>query len=242
MLHVSSQPRWFYRSQSAVLARPDLPALDVQALCVAHPGESTLAVNNVSFSIQSGELVALLGPNGAGKSSLLKSIAGLLTPRSGTITVFGHARTASQHGVAYLPQRGEIDWRFPISVRDLVLTGRYVHLGWLRRPGAHDHVLVDQALERLELSELAQRQIGELSGGQQQRTLLARALVQESDLLLLDEPFNAVDAANREAIAAILRELQHEGKTALVATHDLDRLNSYFDRALAMRDGMMSSL
>lgn len=237
MLHVSSIPRWFYRSQTASPPILDLPAVEVKGLCVAHSGESTLAVDTVSFAIPSGQLVALIGPNGAGKSSLLKSIAGLIKPRSGAISIFGHSLVSSQSRVAYLPQRGEIDWRFPISVRDLVLTGRYVHVGWLHRPDTRDQELVSQVLRRLDLTELADRQIGELSGGQQQRVLLARALVQGSDLLLLDEPFNAVDSANREAIALTLRELQGEGKTALVATHELDSLSAYFDRAISMRDG-----
>ena len=141
------------------------------------------------------------------------------------------------HRVAYLPQRGEIDWRFPMTVRELIQTGRYVHLGWLRRPGAGDRALVEQEIKRLRLEELADRQIGQLSGGQQQRALLARALVQGADLLLLDEPMNAVDVETRVILTGVLDDLRAEGKTAIIATHDIGRLESDFDDVLFLADG-----
>jgi manganese/zinc/iron transport system ATP- binding protein len=139
--------------------------------------------------------------------------------------------------VAYLPQRDALDWRFPISVQGLVLTGRYVHLGWLRRARAPDRAIVTVLLDRLGIGALAERHIGELSGGQQQRALLARALAQEADLLLLDEPLNAVDAETRAVLEGVLGELRREGKTAVVATHDLGRLETDFDGALYLRAG-----
>ncbi len=147
---------------------------------------------------------------------------------------------ACHHRVAYLPQRGDIDWRFPISVRRLVLGGRYVHLGWLRRPGAQDREISDRVMERLGILDLAGRQIGELSGGQQQRALLARALAQESDLLLLDEPLAAVDASTQGVVFDVLEELRARGKTLVVATHDLERLAEEFDGVLYLKDGRLS--
>ncbi len=184
-----------------------------------------------------GARVALVGPNGAGKSTLLKAVVGLLPARAGTIRIYGRPVGASPQLVAYLPQRGEIDWRFPISVRKLVLTGRYVRLGWLRRPGRRDWALVDELLEQLGLQELADRQIGLLSGGQQQRALLARALAQEARLLLLDEPLNALDAETRLLLARVLEALSHQGTAFVVATHDLGWLGTDFDRVLYLHDG-----
>ena len=139
--------------------------------------------------------------------------------------------------MAYLPQRGEIDWHFPISVERLVLTGRYVHLGWLRRPSDKDRQIARDVMDRLDLTRLAQRQIGRLSGGQQQRALLARALAQGSELFLLDEPLNAVDLATCEIIHEVLRELQNQGKTLVVATHDLARLERDYDMTVHLQDG-----
>lgn len=229
-----------YGHRRHVAPIPGAPALEVRGLCVAYPGESgtaRLALTEVSLSVPVGTRVALVGPNGAGKSTLLKAVAGLLPVRSGEIRIYGQPVGACHHRVAYLPQRGEIDWRFPITVRGLVLTGRYVHLGWLRRPGPGDHAVALRVLDRLGLGALAERQIGQLSGGQQQRALLARALAQDADLLLLDEPLNAVDAETRAVVAEVLRDLRRQGKTAVVATHDLDRLEAEFDSALYLCEG-----
>jgi manganese/zinc/iron transport system ATP- binding protein len=184
-----------------------------------------------------GTCAALIGPNGSGKSTLLKAVAGLLPVASGAIRVQGNPVGACHHRVAYLPQRGEIDWGFPISVERLVLTGRYVHLGWLSWPRQRDREIVSAALDRLGLSDLAGQQIGNLSGGQQQRALLARALAQAADLLLLDEPFNAVDARTQETIYEAMRSLRDKGKTLVVATHDLSRLEGAFDAVVRLRDG-----
>jgi manganese/zinc/iron transport system ATP- binding protein len=139
--------------------------------------------------------------------------------------------------VAYLPQHDDVDWRFPVSVRRLVLTGRYVHLGWLRRPGERDVATASDVIKRLGLRAVADRQIGELSGGQQQRALLARALAQEADLLLLDEPLNAVDAETRSVFSTALEELKRQGRTVVVATHDLGRMEADFDGALYLNEG-----
>jgi manganese/zinc/iron transport system ATP- binding protein len=211
-------------------------ALVVDDLTVDYSGSDRPAVARISLRVSAGACVALVGPNGAGKSTLLKAIAGLL-PFHGTICVYGNPVGACHHRVAYLPQGGDVDWQFPISVERLVLTGRYVHLGWFRWPGKQDYEIAREVLARLGLTELAARQIGKLSGGQQQRALLARALAQGADLLLLDEPLNTVDAETRETIHAVLRDLQRQGKTIHCATHDLGRLASDFDAAVYLSEG-----
>jgi manganese/zinc/iron transport system ATP- binding protein len=226
-----------YGGRRSVTILKDAPALDANCVSVRYPGADKLALQDVSLRVAPGQRVALVGPNGAGKSTLLKAAAGLLPIASGTLTVYGNQVGTCPSRVAYLAQRGEMDWRFPISVRGLVLTGRYVHRGWLKRPSREDGRLVDEAIDRLGLSELAERQIGDLSGGQQQRALLARALAQDADLLLLDEPLNAVDAATRDVVSATLDDLQRQGKAAIIATHDLERLQSDFDDALFLMDG-----
>jgi manganese/zinc/iron transport system ATP- binding protein len=228
-------PRLAYRHRRHLPAIPHAPAVEAAAVSADYQGTPALA--GISLRVPVAAIVALVGPNGAGKSSLLKAIAGLLPLRSGTLTVYGQPVGACHHRVAYLPQRSEVDWQFPISVRRLVLTGRYPHLGWLRRPRPEDGAIADDKIARLGLESVADRQIGQLSGGQQQRALLARALAQDADLLLLDEPLNAVDVETRGAVAALLDELKLRGKSALVATHDIGGQEGVFDDALFLKDG-----
>lgn len=218
-------------------AVPGANALEIRNLSVAYPGARRLALRDVDLCVPVGARVALVGSNGAGKSTLLKAIAGLLPALSGSILVYGNPPGACHHRVAYLAQRGEIDWHFPITVRRLVLTGRYVHLGWIKRPTRADWEIVDRMIELLGLTPLRDRQIAELSGGQQQRALLARALAQDADLLLLDEPLNAVDADTRAIITEVLENLRAHGKTVVTATHDLGRLETDFDGALYLAEG-----
>jgi len=218
-------------------AVPSAPTLEVRDLIVAYPGTRRLALKGVSVCVPVGAQVALVGHNGAGKSTLLKTVAGLLPVHSGSVVIYGNPPGACHHRVAYLPQRGEIDWRFPITLRKLVLTGRYVHLGWFKRPTRNDWHITDEMIDRLGLSALRERQISQLSGGQQQRALLARALAQEAELLLLDEPLNAVDAETRHMMIELLGLLHQEKKTVITATHDLGRLESDFDGALYLADG-----
>jgi ABC-type Mn2+/Zn2+ transport system ATPase subunit len=226
-----------YGQRGHVAAVADAAALVCDAVTVGYPGARRPAVDCVSLNIRRGQQVALVGPNGAGKSSLLKAVAGLAAVHQGTIRVFGNAVGACHHRVSYLPQRGDIDWGFPISVERLVLTGRYVHLGWLRWPGTRDRQIARQTLERVGLEALAQRQIHQLSGGQQQRALLARSLAQEADLLLLDEPLTAIDGESRDTMYATLAELRSQGKTIVVATHDVGRLDSDYDVIVTLLDG-----
>jgi len=213
------------------------PALDIRDLYVAYPDTRRLALHGLNLTIPVGARAALLGHNGAGKSTLLKAIAGLLPIQRGSIAIYGNPPGACHHRTAYLPQRGEVDWRFPITLRKLVMTGRYAHLGWLRSPTRRDWQIVDGVIEALGLEALRERQIGQLSGGQQQRAMLARALAQESDLLLLDEPLNAVDAETRTIINQVLKTLHQQGKTLVVATHDTSRLEEDYDLAFSLSGG-----
>jgi ABC-type Mn2+/Zn2+ transport system ATPase subunit len=233
--------RWFlpYGGKASALPVRSAPALEAQQLTVRYPVGDYPALRDVTITVPRGARIALVGPNGAGKSTLLKAAAGLLPIAGGRLTTFGLPPGCCPHLVAYLAQRSEVDWHFPISVRRLVVTGRYPHLGWLRLPSREDWRKADAALERLGIFDLAERQIGELSGGQQQRALLARALAQEAALLLLDEPMNAVDAETRAVVFDLLRDLGREGKTMVVATHDLDRLQTDFDDALFLFDGQV---
>lgn len=217
------------------------PALATTGLSATYDISLPLALEDVTVSIAVGDRVALVGANGAGKSSLLKVAAGLLQPLRGGVKVLGHAPECCYDRVAFLPQSTEIDWRFPMDVYRFVLTGRYVHLGWLRRPGAIDRERTEHALERMALTTLAHRQIGQLSGGQQQRLLLARALAQDAEIHLFDEPATAVDRSSRRLLRDVLDELRAEGRTAVVATHDLDRLESDFDRAIFLSEGRVAA-
>ena len=213
------------------------PAFEASQASTRYPGADAWALSDISFCVQQGARIALVGSNGSGKSTLLKATVGMLPLTNGSIRLFGQPIAQMRKRVAYLPQRGDLDWKFPMSLRKLVLTGRYVHLGWFRYPRPEDWAAADAAIARLKLRDLAERQISELSGGQQQRALLARALAQNADLLLLDEPLNAIDATTREIVAQLLRELQREGKTAIVATHDIDHLDTDFDGAVYLADG-----
>jgi ABC-type Mn2+/Zn2+ transport system ATPase subunit len=182
-----------YCSHNHCAPDPNAPALDINGLMTCYPGTDKAALNNVNLIVPVGASLALVGPNGAGKSTLFKAISGFLPIRSGTIRIFGHRLGECHHRVVYLPQRSEIDWEFPISVMELVLTGRYVYQGWFKRTSRTDVGIGLDALKELNVADLADRQISQLSGGQQQRVLIARALAQKADLLLLDEPLNAVD-------------------------------------------------
>ena len=226
-----------YADHRSLAPSLNAPAIEARLESVAHPGSSSAALRHVHLRIPVGARVALVGPNGAGKSTLLKAIAGLLAVQKGDLRLYGWPVGDCHQRVAYLPQRSELDWRFPIHVRRLVMTGRYVHLGWFKRPSPRDRAIVEATLERLGLMELAERQIGQLSGGQQQRALLARALAQQADLLLLDEPLNAVDNDTRFVITDLLNHLHQHGKTVLVATHDLGRLENEFDGAVYLCEG-----
>lgn len=230
-------PRFAYSRHRHGTPSSLVPALQFDDVTVRYPRADRPAVEHVSLTMETGSRVALVGANGAGKSTLLKAAAGILPISAGKIRVHGSTAGGCCHRVAFLAQRGELDWRFPMSVRRLVLTGRYVHLGWFGRPRALDHQLVQQALECLQIVDLADRRIGDLSGGQQQRTLLARAIVQEADMLLLDEPLNAVDAQTRGIVHEVLLSLSKSGRTIVAATHDTHDIAVQFDRVIHLKGG-----
>jgi manganese/zinc/iron transport system ATP- binding protein len=187
---------------------------------------STFQLSDVSFAVEPGEVVGLIGPNGGGKSTLLKAIAGVLRVRSGEISLGGAPIRHREGRVAFVPQREEVNWDFPVTALDVVLMGRYRPSGWFRRPGKADRARAEEALERLGLSGYGRRHISEFSGGQQQRIFLARAMVQDPEIVLLDEPFTGVDAANREVFHEAIREFARSGVTILMATHDLDEVTT----------------
>ena len=201
--------------------------LTLEDVTVAYDGRP--ALESVTLSVPHGAQVAIVGPNGAGKSTLFKALVGLLPVRSGTMLL--RDRAPGKHGdtIAYVPQREEIDWGFPVTVHDVVMMGRYGRLGWFRRPGATDREVVARCLGELGIAELERRAIGELSGGQQQRVFLARALAQEPHVLLLDEPFTGVDVGAREALLTLLERLRGRGITVLVSTHDMETAAQRFE-------------
>ena len=191
-------------------------------------------LEEVTFEVGGGELVAVVGPNGSGKSTLLKVLAGLLPPWSGRGTIFDQVPGRQPLRVAYLPQAEAVDWSFPASVLDVVLMGRYRRAGWLRPTSRADRAAAERALELAGIRELADRQIGELSGGQQRRAFLARALAQQPDLYLLDEPVTGVDPATEDDLMAILAEECRSGKAVLASTHDLAGVAEHFTRLISL--------
>jgi len=204
------------------------PAIEVTDLTVAYGEKPVLW--DVDLEVPQGTLMAIVGPNGAGKTTLIRAVLGMVKPAAGQALVYGKPYEEQRRRVAYVPQRGSVDWDFPTSVLDVVLMGRYGRLGWVRRPGAEDRAAAHEALEQVGMSELAGRQISQLSGGQQQRVFLARALVQHADVYFMDEPFQGVDATTERAIVELLRELRTRGKTVVAVHHDLQTVEEYFDR------------
>ena len=191
-------------------------------------------VQNISMEIQKGEIVALIGPNGAGKSTLIKALAGLIRPDSGKILWNGCPLHDTPGEIAYLPQRSDVDWSFPITVHALVEMGRYPSLGLWKKFGRHDRDIVEKSLHVLGMESLADRQISELSGGQQQRAFLARALAQEAHVLLLDEPFTGLDAPASQSLGKLLDSLAAEGRLVIASHHDLNTAADIFDTILLM--------
>ena len=207
-------------------------ALEVRGMRVSYGAQPVL--DDVSFTLSRGQLVGIIGPNGAGKTTMLKAILGLIPAEAGAVAAGGQPIARRGGHVAYVPQRDAINWRFPASVADVVLMGRYGRLGWLKRPGAADRAIARHCLEQVGMDAFAARPIAALSGGQQQRVFLARALAQEPEVLLLDEPISGVDAPTQESILAILNDLANQGKTLLLTTHDLRCNMEHFDALLAL--------
>jgi len=189
---------------------------------------------DIDLSLPKGKLIAIVGPNGAGKSTLIKTMLDLLKPVTGTIEFNNKTYKEVRKKIAYVPQRSSVDWNFPTTVYDVVLMGRYGHVGWFKRPRHKDKEIVMQSLESLSISHLKDRQISELSGGQQQRVFLARALAQEAEVYFMDEPFQGVDVKTERAIVSLFKKLKKEGKTVVVVHHDLDTVETYFDHVVLL--------
>lgn len=216
----------------------NMSALQISHLTVNY--EKTPVLWDVTANIPSG-LIGIIGPNGAGKSTLLKAALGLIKPLSGKVTFFGKPLKDVRQKVGYVPQRESVDWDFPINVRNLVLMGRYGHLGLFQRPKKKDIDAAHYYLDQVGMLPFADRQISQLSGGQQQRVFLARALAQEADLYFMDEPFSAIDLATESLMMNILRNLRAEGKTILIVHHDLNTVENYFDYLIILNMRLIAS-
>ncbi|MBS4201545.1 metal ABC transporter ATP-binding protein [Bacillus sp. FJAT-49732] len=206
--------------------------LKVHDLSVAYQKKPVL--RNISFEVPKGKLIGIVGPNGAGKSTLIKAALGLIPRLTGVVEIYGRPYKLQRNIVGYVPQRESVDWDFPTNALDVVMMGRYGHLGWIKRPGRTEKELAMECLDKVGMADFASRQISQLSGGQQQRIFLARALAQDAQLYFMDEPFVGVDAATEKAIITLLNDLKAEGKTVLVVHHDLATVKDYFDWVLLL--------
>ncbi len=215
-----------------------VPAIDVNHLTVSYGPVPALL--DVSVSIPSGQLVGVIGPNGSGKSTLIKSILGFVKPDVGEVKIFGEEAAKAKGRVAYVPQRGSVDWDFPVTVREVAMMGRYGHVPWWRDLGRRDREITDEALEMVRMSDFRDRQIGQLSGGQQQRVFMARAMAQGAEILLLDEPFAGVDAATERAILDVLELTKASGRTLMVVHHDLATAAEYFDTLILLKQRLFA--
>jgi len=215
----------------------DKPILDVGNLNVRYTGYS--ALEEISFHLHAGERVAVVGPNGAGKSTLFKAVAGVLQPSSGEVTIYGSG-PRGHICIAYIPQRSQVDWKFPVSVADVVMMGRIAKLGLLGWPKKSDWEHVHRALKTVNMDDLSKRQISQLSGGQQQRMFIARAIAQEAELMLMDEPLTGLDTPSQESLLDLLDTLREQHVTVMVATHDLEQAARHFDRIMLLNHRLIA--
>lgn len=213
-------------------------ALEIHDLTVAFSRKPVLW--NVDAMLPAGKLIGIIGPNGAGKSTLIKAIMGIVPLSSGYVKIFGKELNAVRRRVSYVPQRESVDWDFPVSVMDVALMGRYAHVGMFKKLRKADYDIAYDALRKVGMEAFANRQIAQLSGGQQQRTFLARALAQQADLYLMDEPFAGVDAATEKAVITLLREMSEQGKTVIVVHHNLQSAAQYFDCLLLLNTRLIA--
>ncbi|MFC3628349.1 manganese/iron ABC transporter ATP-binding protein [Paracoccus angustae] len=216
--------------------------IEVKGLTVAYRNGVT-ALRDAGFTVPQGSVTALVGVNGAGKSTLFKALMGLLPHASGQVRILGQTveQALAKNLVAYVPQAEEVDWTFPVLVQDVVMMGRYGHMGFFRRARPVDRQAVDAALARVNMAGFRSRQIGELSGGQKKRVFLARAIAQEARVILLDEPFTGVDVQTEQAIIALLKDMRDEGRVMLVSTHDLGSVPEYCDRVVMVKGTVLAS-
>lgn len=211
----------------------------VKGLTVAYNEKPVL--KNVSLNIEKGVMMAIVGPNGAGKSTLIKGMLNLIRPLTGEVTFYGEKYEKMRNRVAYVPQRGSVDWDFPTTVYDVVEMGRYGKVGWLKRIRKIDREKTKEAIRMVEMSEFSRRQISQLSGGQQQRVFLARALVQEAEIYFMDEPFQGVDSRTEKSLVKLLKSLRNEGKTVVAVHHDLQTVKEYFDYVTFINTSLIAS-
>lgn len=241
-------------TSSSISTERDIATVPAETYAAEHPETSPLSIHDmtvayhrrpviwdVDYDAPAGQLIAIVGPNGAGKSTLIKAALDLVPKVSGDVRVFGQPYDEQRSRVAYVPQRTSVDWDFPVSALDVVAMGLYRKIGWFRPVSRKWRKAAHEALERVGLADFSGRQISQLSGGQQQRVFLARALVQDADLYLMDEPFAGVDAATERAILKVLRDLRSSGKTALVVHHDLQTVADYFDQVLLLNMRLVAS-
>ncbi len=222
------------RYEHSILSLIEEPILTVRNLTVIYNDEP--ALDAVNFEINAGERVAIIGPNGAGKSTLIKAVMGLLQPRSGQIVIKG----GREQRIGYVPQYEAVNWDFPVTVRDVVMMGRARQIGWFRWPGREHWTAVEAALERVGMAEFSKKQIGELSGGQRRRVFIARALAQQAEMLILDEPFSGVDSSAQASMMEILDSLNNDGLTIILSTHDLNLAFQRFDKVMALKRRMIA--
>lgn len=213
--------------------------LEVHDLSVRYNNKTALW--NIDFTLPSGVLSGVIGPNGAGKSTLIKAIMGLVPVHSGYVKLFGESLSKVKQRVAYVPQKEEVNWDFPITVQEVVEMGRFPYLGLLKKLTPQDKAIVSSAMERVGIAPLAKRQVSELSGGQQQRVFLARAIAQDADIYFMDEPFTGIDIATEHAIVALLKEMKEQGKTIIVVHHDLYSAYEYFDWVVLLNGYLVAS-
>lgn len=212
--------------------------LTIENLHVSYRGVK--ALGGLSLTVPAGQMTCIVGPNGSGKSTTLKASLGLVEPSRGKIRFFGQRLDKARKRIAYVPQRSTTDWDFPINVLDTVLLGTYPKLGIFQRPGALEREIARRSLTRVQMEDFADRQIADLSGGQQQRVFIARALAQEADILMLDEPLVAIDASSEANIIEILTELTEAGKTVVMVHHDLSNIEHYFDHIIMINEHLIA--
>ncbi|WP_341907825.1 metal ABC transporter ATP-binding protein [Fluviicola taffensis] len=214
-------------------------AIEISGLTVLY--RDTLALDDISLSISSGKITGIIGPNGSGKSTLLKGILGIIPIKKGEVTFFGESLEKYRSKIAYVPQRESIDWDFPITVEEVVAMGRIIPKKWWARTTLTDKEIVKETLKKVQLSEFSNRQIGQLSGGQQQRVFLARALAQEAELIVMDEPFVGIDMASQNSILSIVQKLRDSGKTVVIVHHDLSVVAQYFDDVILLNKKLIAN-
>ncbi|WP_255464486.1 metal ABC transporter ATP-binding protein [Nitrosopumilus sp. b1] len=213
--------------------------IEIKNLSVTYRTEPALW--NIDLNFPEGKMIAIVGPNGAGKSTLIKAVMGLVPITAGKVSIYGKSYSKQRSKVAYVPQRGSVDWDFPTDALDVVEMGLYGKLGWLRRPNSNTKKKARECLEKVGLGDYADRQIGQLSGGQQQRVFVARSLAQDPEIYLMDEPLNGVDAVTEDTILSILENLRKEGKTIVMVHHDLQTVDKYFDWVVLLNRNLIAS-